>query len=405
MKKLHLLVGLTILLWGTTVAVGQDRFGFAQCNPCEPVVDPCDPCGGKSGLFSALSFGGWVETGVYINGNGGKSDNGPVHTSSVRRTDFALTQLYFYGEKEMDTRRGFDWGARADFVYGTHAGSMQCYDGTFDAGWGENRHGYAMSVYNLYGSLGYKDLSVKVGKFTGLVGWESSASKDNFFYSRSLCYWIEPATHMGVLATYNLTDRLSIDAGWTTGTDTSFKNPDNGQSVLTGFTYALTDNANVYYYFNGGKQNNFFGLDDKRYNYFVQSLCYEWTPTKRFTYVFQYNLINGNERDDTGRPSAYGVNNHFLYELTDQWSAGMRFGWVRDNGGYFDDGLGPYLGDFYEVTLGLNWNPWENVSIRPEVRYDWFKGAGTPFGGSQWLDTPGTRKDQVSAGCGLVVSF
>lgn len=391
----------TVLLWGTSVAVCQWVFGVAQCDPCA-VVEPCDPCGGKPGLFSALSFGGWVETGIYGNNNGGKSDNGPVHTSSIRRTDFVLNQLYLYGEKEMDTRRGFDWGARADFVYGTHASSLQCYDGTFDADWGLNRHGYAMSAYNLYGSLRYRDLSVKVGKFTGLIGWEAAASKDNFFYSRSLCYWIEPATHMGVLATYNLTDRLSIDAGWTTGTDTSFKNPDDGKSVLAGFTYALTDRANVYYYLNGGEQKNFFGITntDTRYDYFIQSLCFEWKPTKRFTYVFQYNLINGNEKVSGDRHSAYGLNNHFLYQWTDQWSTGMRLGWVRDNGGFFE-----YAGDFYEVTLGLNWNPWANVSIRPEVRYDWYKGDETPFGGSEWRGTLGTRKDQVSAGCGLLVSF
>jgi hypothetical protein len=74
---------------------------------------------------------------------------------------------------------------------------------------------------------------------------------------------------------------------------------------------------------------------------------------------------------------------------------GTRVEWLRENGGY----LANFGGDYYECTLGLNWNPYENVSIRPEVRYDWYDGAGTPFGKNQ------TRVDQVTGGFGVVVMF
>lgn len=374
-------MGLAILLWGTSTVIGQNNCWVA---PCEPnACDPCAPCGATGSPFT---FGGWIETGIYVNNNGGGSDNGPMHTASNRRTDFLMNQLYFYGEREMNTKRGFDWGARADFVYGVDGPSMQCYDGTFDADWGLNRHGYAMSAYQVYGTLGYKNLSVMVGKFIGKVGWEASASKDNFFYTHSYCYWIEPATHTGVLATYSVTDRLTLNAGWTAGADSGFNNPDNNSTVLTGFAYGLTDKATVHYWINAGQQDTA--------DYFVQSLCFEWALTKRFTHVFQYNLRNDNAREG-GRYSSYGINNHFLYKLNEQWGAGMRIEWLRDNGtfGYITDDPG----DYYQVTLGLNWNPWENVSIRPEVRYDWCKGA-TPFANE-------TRKDQVTGGCGVFVSF
>jgi len=369
------------------------------------VCNPCDPCGnGNGGLFTPFTFGGWIDMGVYTNSHG-FNNNGPMYTGSKRRTDFVMNQLYLSAEKEMNTRRGFDWGARADLVYGAHAGSMQTGDGSFDDGWGLNKHRYAMSAYKLYGTLGYKDLSVKVGKFGTPIGWESSASKNNFFYSHSYCYWIEPATHMGILTDYHLTKDLTVSAGWVTGMDSSFANPNNNRGVLAGLEYALADNATMYYWFSSGKQH-----DDGAEDYFMQSLCFEWELTKRFTYVLQYNLRNDNF-DAAPRESSYGINNHFLFKMNDRWGVGTRFEWLQNNSGLIasDNGSMPvaFRGDFYQITLGLNWNPWENVSIRPEVRYDWCEGA-TPFGQSnKFGDYPatGTRSDQVSGGCGMVISF
>jgi len=411
MKKASLFPGLTLLLFGllfgTSTAIGQifntcDPCDPVECQPCDPLSNSCDPCGsGRSGFFTPFLFSGWVEMGVRTNGNSNGSDNGPASTGSRRRTDFMMSQLYLSAEKEMNTRRGFDWGACADFVYGAHAGSMQTYDGSFDAGWGDNRHGYSMSAYKLYGTIGYKDWSFKVGKFVTHIGWEGSASKNNIFYSHSYCYWIEPATHMGALATYDVTDRLSVSAGWTAGMDSSFANPYGNSAIMTGLEYMLSDDATVYYWINAGKQNDIF--EDARDDYFIQSVCLEWALTKRFTYVHQYNLRNDNQLGG-GRCSSYGLNNHFLYALSDELTFGTRVEWLRDNCGGNDLYVGT-PGDYWNVTWGLRWDPYTNLSVRPEVRYDWYNGAGTPFGGNVNAGIDGTRKDQVSAGLGVLVSF
>jgi len=327
-----------------------------------------------------------------------------MHPTSKRRTDFQLNQFNIFAEREMNTRRGFDWGARADVVYGTDVDAMWCFgDQTFDYEWGLNRHGYGVSLYQLYGTLGYKDLSVKVGKFIGYIGWEAAASIDNIFYSRSYCYWIEPATHSGVLATYDLSDRLSLSAGWTAGEDASFRNRYNDSTVLSGLALTLFEGATVHYWINAGKQGNgnyrgvnrFGDVDIMRNDYFVQSVVLEWDLSKRFTYICQYNLRNDNfvSAGGTDRISSYGVNNHFLYKLTDKLTAGTRVEWLRDNGSYFVDDAAEY----WQVTLGLRWDATKNVSFRPEVRYDWCNDA-TPFAG-------GARSSQVSGGGGMVISF
>ena len=69
--------------------------------------------------------------------------------------------------------------------------------------------------------------------------------------------------------------------------------------------------------------------------------------------------------------------------------------WLRDNGGeaYY---IG-IPGDYSQVTLGLRWDPTDFLSFRPEIRYDWCRNA-TPFAG-------GTKKEQISGGGGMVISF
>jgi hypothetical protein len=180
--------------------------------------------------------------------------------------------------------------------------------------------------------------------------------------------------------------------------DGSFENAKDRSAVLAGFTFALADNAAVYYQINAGKQEAL-GAPFERSDYFIQSLCLEWKMTNRFTYVMQYNLRNDNNRNpkelvspEDHRHSAYGINNHFLYKLTDKLTAGTRVEWLRNNGAYFDE-----IGDYYQATLGLRWDATKHLSFRPEVRFSWCHGA-TPFAG-------GTRSDQVSGGGGLVVSF
>jgi len=405
-------MGLAILLWGTSAVIGQDDFRFVPSDPCAPLIHLCsvNSCGnGNGGLFTPFTFGGWVEMGVYANSHGNR-DNGPMYVSSHRRTDFQMNQFYLFAEKEMNTRRGFDWGARADLVYGTDVDAMWSFgDQTFDYGWGMNRHGYGMSAYQLYGTLGYKDLNIKIGKFIGYVGWEEAGSKNNHFYSHSYCYWIEPATHSGVLATYALSDRFSVSAGWTAGADTSFHNRFNDNAILTGFNLSLSDRATVYYWINAGRENNGWHRGDFRFydptishnDYFIQSVVLERALSDRFTHVLQYNLRNDNFAHAGGtksRLSAYGINNHFLYQLTNRLTAGTRVEWLRDNGGYFVEDTSA---NYWQVTLGLRWDVTDHLSFRPEVRYDWSRGA-TPFAP---VGGVGTRSHQVSGGGGMVVSF
>ena len=436
-----------ILVLGTS-AIGHADCGHGTCapDPCDPCYSGCDSdcdvgcntgCGDKyvyKDICSSLKatddgylwtlgrgtgaktfrFDGWFESGIMTNSHGTTRSggnfggNGSMHAFGNQRTDYALQQIYLIGEKVMDTSCGFDWGFRSDFMYGNDGYSTQSSgDRSFDYGWARNDHGYGLSYYQLLASVGYKNLNVRGGKFITPIGWEGVAAKDNFFYSHSYCYWIEPSTHVGVLADYAVNDRLTLTGGWTAGHENGFRNRFGDSAYLLGFSWALTPKANLYYYVTQGDTNNGefspgdWVFDDsglaKKSRYLFQSLVYEWKPTKRLTYLMQYNLTNATAHNTDGtknRDSSYGINNYFLYQLTDKVGVGMRLEWLRDNDDFISD-VG--AANYYEITYGVNWTPNRHWSVRPEVRFDWADGC-KPFADN-------TKSSQITGGIGVLYFF
>jgi hypothetical protein len=76
-----------------------------------------------------------------------------------------------------------------------------------------------------------------------------------------------------------------------------------------------------------------------------------------------------------------------MYKLNCCWTAATRLEWFRDTDGTRVAPVGDFLvpngnaasvggfaGNFYDVTIGLNYHPNANVQVRPEIRYDWFSG-------------------------------
>jgi hypothetical protein len=290
--------------WSFFVAA-LSLYGFTyaeQCNPCD-AAQPCDAV--CETTKSPFDFGGWVQTGVYTNSHGfrnGLWSNGPGH-SLTQRNDVNLNQLYLYAEKTLNTKHGFDIGWRAEALYGSDSWIVSDFgDGKFDAKSQTERnsgigYGYGFSMPQLYATVGYKDLTVKLGKFYTLVGWEAVAADQEFFYSHTFGYWAEPSTHTGAIADYKVSDRLTVSAGWTTGLSNSIENKYNDTGVLTGFTFALTDKANILYYTTFGKTKNpedarGLGGDVNRQNYYISSLVFQWLPTDRWQFVTQWDLNN-----------------------------------------------------------------------------------------------------------------
>lgn len=324
---------------------------------------------------SRLEFGGHIygswQDGFYMN--------------SPNRTN--INQIWLSAERAMDTSNGADWGFCVDATFGTE--SAQCYgDGGFDGKWGESGDGYCTSIYQAYAEVGYYNMSMKVGKFGTLIGYESYDTTEMLFNTHSYMYEYEPQTHCGALLTWDVSDKFAVNFGVTTGADNSFENSTEDYGLIFGASYQITDSLSVGY---AGMWNKVHGYDrapSSSYAYFdlfegygtskkdeyQQTLSLSWDITCRLNYtiVFNYASMTFDDADDAAY-SHVGLGNYLTYTLTDKITLGARYEWFKQD---IEDGNMGYESSFDEATyhavsLAAKYMPTEHVFIRPEVRYDW----------------------------------
>jgi len=113
----------------------------------------------------------------------------------------------------------------------------------------------------------------------------------------------------------------------------------------------------------------------------------------------------------------YGINQYLIYEFDQTTSAALRVEWFRDQDHSrvavpvkFNPGGTTFLGGNYiAVTGGVNLRPNDNVTIRPEVRWDYsdLKGNGGVPGGDPSLRAfdDARHSSQVTAAVDVIISF
>ncbi len=83
--------------------------------------------------------------------------------------------------------------------------------------------------------------------------------------------------------------------------------------------------------------------------------------------------------------------------------------WFRDDDGGQVQGMragnvaqGPYVGNFWDITLGVNWTPRSNLVVRNEVRWDWYDADAA--GGPLPFDS-GDKSDQFLYAFDVILLF
>ena len=428
MKILSNCIGVGALLFAVlTVSAKAESYDIYN-------VGACDPCGlgcydincGKKAKNSLWDYGGWIEAGIYGNNLSSRNVyypsgsmtspylNGPGEAwyplsgnsyflGPARMVDLQMNQTYGYFGKKLDTRHGWDIGGRVDIMYGTDAFYTQSNGleyGDTHKRWGEGD--YLLSLPQLYAEIGYRNLSLKAGKFYTPLGHESIMSTGRFFYSTSYATSIvTPITQTGVLATWDANSRLSVFGGWTNGEDYSqgvygkgawtFAGSNNN-AALFGFKYKVNRKINFGYSALVGKEKDFWGTPGATQEYFVHSLIVNIQPNSHWDYTFAWTLRD-NEWEGMGAnpvSNFYGINQELIYKYNSCWAIGLRGEWMYSS---LDESL-------CEVTLGANWTPNNWLLVRPEVRYDYCSADGGVYMFNNY-----SSKDQFGFGVSTVVKF
>ena len=399
--------------------------------------DPCSPCCGcrvcNSSLFAALmapymqtkecikncygiDIGGWVQAGMTANFEDPHDRyNGPMLTND-RVGDLQMNQLWLYAHKPVDTGGcGIDVGGRFDMFYGTDWRAAYFHGfGWEDLRLNGSNQLYGLSLAQMYAEFAVNDLSVRIGRMTGILGYEIVPPMGNFFYSHSyaLCYG-EPILITGLMADYKVNEQLKVMAGFHQGIH-QWDNSNGELNLQAGLMWTNScQRLSVAYAFDVGRNDflpGLFGLEEE----YLHSIVLKAQLTEKMLYVIQSDYGYANAAAGFNDADWYGINQHLLYTLGEKWSAGMRIEWFRDDDGTRVLGLGNldaqgwggapgFNGSFTELTLGLNWKPKSNILVRPEARWDWYDGS-TNLGAELPFDD-GNSSSQFTFATDIVVMF
>lgn len=208
-----------------------------------------------------------------------------------------------------------------------------------------------------------KGLTLKGGKFVTLLGAEVIEPWLNYNISRSFLFGFSiPFTHTGGLATYPVTDKLSVTGGAVVGWDNVADNNDS-PSFMGNITYVATDwltlSGNGIY---GPEQTSKIGR--KRG---VADFVATVKPTSALTLLLNYDW--GHEENaglgpgDAIWQGFAGVAN---YQFTDRFSTAVRGEWFEDANGA-RTGIRQAL---YAGTVTAKYQLTQHLYMRAEYRRD-----------------------------------
>jgi hypothetical protein len=354
-------------------ACGDAGCSNAGCrtNGCSGCNDGCNMFGlscdqDPINIFDGVEVGGHAQFGY--------TSEATLFNAPGQDEELNLNQGWIYLEKAAVSECG-EWalGYRADFVYGVDAPNTQSFGNAspgFDTDNGFTRGaGFGWAIPQLYVESTNGDTTIKSGHFYTLHGYEVVPATGNFFFTHAYSMNnSEPFTHTGVVVTQKVSDDMEIYAGWTAGFDTGFQANNEGSNFIGGFSTSLSDDLSFTYITSIG---NFGAIGDG----YASSAVLDWQINDRLNYVLHNDFLRADAADN----DVVAINQYLIYQVSDCVGVGGRAEWWKNDGT-----------SVYALTGGLNIKPHSQITIRPEVKYDWSPGGQVAADGNNGFNTGGT---------------
>jgi hypothetical protein len=391
---------------------------------------------GKTLADNKITVDGWVESGYTYSHRHGSGTPvvlpGPFNHEIGNH--YMLNQTVLRLIKDVDVKK-FDIGGQIEVLYGTDGGVLHPYGGLgFNGsdrsdnntpndpdGFNNLNPQYQFDIPQAYVTLnlpvGDKGLQLNIGKFAGLLGYESFEAVNRPFYSNSYLFNLEPLTHVGVLASYQVNDQLGVKLGVTRGWDMAFED-NNGCAidVIGQVSYQFSKELSLAFNYSVGPEN---AGDTGHYRVALDPIL-RWQATDQLLLAVEgLYAFDGGWNGIPGATHAYGdawgAALYAGYKINDMFTINGRVEKVHSNlplSSYTDLGrlelTPPVALSAYEITLGTTITPMpkdqylKGLSIRPEIRYDFTDSTGNKFftGG-----TGNLYKDQLTFACDVIFAF
>jgi len=366
--------------------------------------------------LGSTSLSGYVDTTANWNvGDGAGPIPGRTFDGANKSDGFNLNvvNMTLQGNSGGDS----EWksGYKAELLFGPDA---NLYGTTSTLGKNDSDFAIKQAYVEAVAPIG-NGLTIKLGVFDTLIGYEVFGSRDNPNYSRAYSYFIQPFAQTGVLASYPINDFVTFNAAvantWNTiinarPTDSPQRTSEDQKTYLGALAFTAPEDLG---FMKGANLTMAIsdGLDSTESVADVTSLYIGGsTPTPlealRLGFAFDYRRLTPTLSTDHQL-----VKDATLYaslQATEKFSLHARSEWVQGDAGSWGS-IKTTTGDdeeFYALTLTGQYDIWEDVLSRVEFRYDQDLGKGPDaFNNPPQDNTTSPESENLSLTYNMVFSF
>jgi hypothetical protein len=270
----------------------------------------------------------------------------------------------------------WDFGGRIEMIWGgdsrlIHSLGLFDYQG-FDNG-PDNQFDLNQAYADIAIPVG-NGLRIRAGKFVTLLGYETINPTTNPLYSHTYLFaYAIPFTHTGVLGTYVLNDKWTVNAGVTRGWDTSLEDNNGTVDFLGGVSYTISDKTSAIISLvtgpdQPGDNDNWRTVLDVILSH---KLADDLTLTLNGDYGYEANSVSSVSGSDA---QWFGLAGYLSKTLNEYCTLNGRLEYFNDQDGARIAGTAT---SWYEATVGVAIKPMpnhdigKNLVLRPEVRFDY----------------------------------
>ena len=358
--------------------------------------------------LTSTTISGYVSVSAWWNPGTGNANNPAIPFSGGKQDGFNLDVVKVAIERPLD-EASWSAGYKTELLFGPDANALA----TTSTGIPVSDFGIKQAYVTVRAPVG-NGLDFKLGVWDTIIGYETIDSGNNPNYTRSYGFAIEPTTHTGLLATYQLMESLAVAAGIantfgpTINQKSHFDNHDTAESYKTymasaAFTapeeWGFMSGATLY----GGIINGFNnGVADGAVETSFYGGLTVPTPIEGFRVGASYDYLGVSEQTrsgvdiDSGYANATGL--YVSFQATEKLSLHGRAEYASS-----DLGLLGVPSKVIEGTATVQYDLWKNVLSRLEFRWDHAADGSDAFGGDDVGDP--NKKNAYLVAANLIYKF
>ena len=343
--------------------------------------------------LQTTTLSGYVDTSVnwWAGSRGGASTGLPGRTfdGATKQDGFNLNAVKLVLEKPLGDENNWSAGYKADLVFGPDADYYASLNNF--GGMSADDFSVKQAYVALRAPVG-NGLDFKMGVWDTVIGYEFFESGSNPNYSRSYGYALEPTHHTGLLASYKISDMVSLTAGvangWT-GPVNDKNAIESKKAYMGALTITLPEGAGSFKNsvisvgaVNGRNTASFGAAGGAKDTTSLYAGATFNTPVEGLQFGLAWDY-----REDSPFLGAGTDNDAYAGALyvsfgQDKWKLNLRADYTQATDGtfYVTGTPGGDRNELGSLTATIDYSLWENVLTRLEARYDRALSGDKPFG-------------------------